>query len=182
MQKSGLPGRKTRGRCAGLRPAMVLMSALAAACTGSGDIAETPSGKYYLAAGGRVDRATYTGWQIFRENCSRCHGADAAGTESGPDLLQRIGRLSIEEFRIKVLERYFVSMPLQEALSESGASIREAMQEQIAEQESGEYADVRMPPWRDNPDVRDHIHELYGYLTARADGILAPGVPELLRE
>jgi mono/diheme cytochrome c family protein len=34
-----------------------------------------------------------------------------------------------------------------------------------------------MPPWGENPNVKDFIDELYAYQQARADGVLKPGRP-----
>ncbi len=35
-----------------------------------------------------------------------------------------------------------------------------------------------MPPWKDNPNISKRYEELYGYLKARADGVLKPGRPK----
>jgi len=35
-----------------------------------------------------------------------------------------------------------------------------------------------MPPWKDNPNVTKRYEELYGYLSARADGRLLAGRPK----
>lgn len=39
-----------------------------------------------------------------------------------------------------------------------------------------------MPAWKDNPNVSRRIDELYAYLRARSDGVLARGRPERLEE
>lgn len=71
---------------------------------------------------------------------------------------------------------------MQEAVSEGSAAMREAIEETISEEQERERGLVRMPPWRDNPDVRRHIEELYAYLTARADQVIGADVPELMEE
>ena len=88
---------------------------------------ETPPQEYYRVVDGKVDRATYTGWQVFRENCSRCHGAGAVGTALAPSLVERIKWFSVIQFRAKVLSRYFITVPVQDAVSEGTESVREAM-------------------------------------------------------
>ena len=139
----------------------------------------TPPGEPYRVVDGRVDRDTYTGWQIFRENCARCHGADATGTDTAPDLLQRIGQLSPEEFRAKVLARYYITVPLNDAVSEGGAAMREVMEDAASDNDGQDYDHGLMPRWQASPDVSGHLRALYAWLAARADGVLGPGVPEV---
>jgi hypothetical protein len=129
-----------------------------------------------------VDWITYTGWQVFHENCSRCHGDDASGTTVAPDLTERINHLSEDQFRILVLSRYFITLPLDEAISEGSGQVQDAMREELEARADKPAPAVDMPRWETNPDVRDHLREIYAYLTARADGVLAPGIPALLPE
>lgn len=136
----------------------------------------------YIVIDGKVDRLTYTGWQVFSENCAQCHGAGAGGTETAPNLAERINRLSLDQFRIRVLNRYFLTVPLDEAVAEGSVGMEQAMEEAVEARAGKPVPAVDMPRWRDNPDVRNHIRELYAYLTARADGVLGPGIPELLPE
>jgi len=134
----------------------------------------------YVLVDGKVDQGTYIGWQVFQENCSQCHGPGAAGTEVAPDLTERINFLSEDQFRLRVLNRYFITVPLDDAVAEGSASMEQAMEEAVAARAEKPVPAVDMPRWRDNPDVRDHIRELYAWLTARADGVLGSGPPELL--
>ncbi len=134
----------------------------------------------YVVVDGKVDQSTYIGWQVFQENCGRCHGAGASGTDIAPNLTDRINFLSADQFRIRVLNRYFITVPLDEAVAEGSASMEQTLEEAVEERESKPVPAIDMPRWRDNPDVRDHLQELYAWLTARADGVLGPGVPELL--
>lgn len=39
-----------------------------------------------------------------------------------------------------------------------------------------------MPGWKDNPNISKRYNEIYGYLMARADGVLPPGRPQKLPE
>ena len=134
----------------------------------------------YVVVDGKVDQTTYIGWQVFQENCARCHGAGAVGTDIAPNLTDRINWLSADQFRIRVLNRYFITIPLDEAVAEGSGNMEQALEEAVEARESKPVPAIDMPRWRDNPDVRDHIQELYAWLTARADGVLGPGVPELL--
>jgi mono/diheme cytochrome c family protein len=143
---------------------------------------QTAPEESYLVIDGKVDRSTYTGWQIYSENCSRCHGADATGTTVAPDLTERVNRLSQDQFRLRVLNRYFLTLPLEDAIAEGSHAVAEAMEEAAQARAGSPDTDVDMPRWHVNPDVRHHIVELYAYLTARADGVLGPGIPDLLPE
>src|SRR5690606_21971352 len=120
------------------------------------------------------DRGTYTGWQVFRENCAACHGEGAVGTDRAPALVESMKLLSPAEFRAKVLSRYSVTLPLSDAVSEDGVTTREAMAE------AAKRGAPHMPPWQTNPYVSAHIDELYAYLAARTDGVIGPGVPEVV--
>ncbi len=148
----------------------------------AGVAAQTPEAENYLVIDGKVDHVTYTGWQVFSENCSGCHGPGAAGTDLAPDLTERINRLSLDQFRIRVLNRYFMTIPLDEAVAEGATTVAQAMEEAAVAGAEKRTPPVDMPRWRDNPDVRNHIRELYAWLTARADGVLGPDVPELWQE
>lgn len=155
--------------------ALPLLVAWTVLCAASQD--EGIPSEYYRVVDGKVDRGTYTGWQVFRENCAGCHGVDALGTDGAPNLVERIPALSVAEFRAKVLSRYFVTVPLQDVISEGSMAARDEMAAAAAgEAEAG----THMPPWRDNPDVSEHIDQLYAYLTGRADGVIGPGVPEVI--
>jgi len=71
--------------------ALTLLAALTVLVTdGVASDETTPPREYYRVVDGKVDRATYTGWQVFRENCSGCHGAGAVGTPLAPGLTERI--------------------------------------------------------------------------------------------
>ena len=148
----------------------------------TGAAGQSPPEENYVVIDGKVDRVTYTGWQVFSENCARCHGSGASGTDIAPDLTERINWLSQDQFRIRVLNRYFVTIALDEAVAEGSETVEHALEEAMEARAEKPIAPVDMPRWRDNPDVRDHIRELYAWLTARADGVLGPEIPELLPE
>jgi mono/diheme cytochrome c family protein len=114
----------------------------------------------------------YTGWRVFQERCVGCHGPDAIGTASGPDLLPRVRDMGPRRFVDLVLNRYDWSLPA--APSGSGSAAREALVEDIVQRRQGLLA---MPPWQGEPRVTAHIVDVYAYLSARAPGTQGPGRP-----
>ncbi|HEX4583734.1 MAG TPA: cytochrome c [Burkholderiaceae bacterium] len=114
----------------------------------------------------------YLGWRVFQANCARCHGADATGTDKGPDLLARVRTMSQEEFIGTVLRRYQWVLPSGEGAG--GGSAPDALIADLAQRQRGE---LQMPAWEKEPAVTAHIADLYDYLQARANGSLGPGRP-----
>ncbi len=116
----------------------------------------------------------YAGWKVFHQNCYGCHGVDATGTDIAPNLVERIGNISPEEFATKVLTRYRIV-----AGADDLSGMREAMMKEVREYERGQAGELVMPAWEGKESVRPHILDLYDYLKARADGWLGPGEPPL---
>jgi mono/diheme cytochrome c family protein len=135
---------------------------------------------YYRIVDGKVDKSTYLGWRVFHSACFECHGVDAIGTDLAPDLTDRIKRLTPDEFTTKVITRYHITAPMTEAEADSQTAIREAIIAEVLKYERGERGAVMMPAWDLDPGVKPHVMDLYAYLTARADGALGPGRPELI--
>lgn len=132
-----------------------------------------PRAAPYKVADGKVDQNTYAGWRIFQNNCAKCHGAAAAGTEQAPNLLPIVGDMSDTRFVGVVLRRYQLFTPAGEAGAEGGS--REALVEEVLNRKQGE---VPMPAWDGDPNVKPHILDIYSYLRARADGALGDGRPQ----
>jgi len=120
----------------------------------------------------RSSHVVYLGWRVFQDQCARCHGPDATGTDKAPGLLERVKPMSRTRFVGTVLQRYKWVLPAQEAEHESGAP--DALVQGIAERQRGE---LLMPAWENEPSVKAHISDLYDYLQARASGALGPGRP-----
>jgi len=135
---------------------------------------------YYRIVDGKVDKSTYLGWKVFHSACFECHGVDATGTDLAPDLTDRIKQLTPDEFTTKVITRYRITAPMTEAEADSQTAIREAIIAEVLKYERGERGAVMMPAWDLDPGVKPHVMDLYAYLTARADGALGPGRPELI--
>jgi mono/diheme cytochrome c family protein len=115
---------------------------------------------------------TYLGWRLFQVHCARCHGSDATGTPSAPDLLPRIRGMSEARFVAAVLQRYQWVMPASESAREGAA--RDALIQDVLRRRAGELV---MPAWEGEPSVKAHIDDLFAYLDARASGALGAGMP-----
>lgn len=101
----------------------------------------------------RVDRDTYVGWRTYNGNCARCHGAGGVGSSLAPDLMQRISRKDMSYEHFKQAVRDGVS-------GEMGV----------------------MPPWGENKNVMKRLDNVWAYLLARTDGVLAVGRPDRLEQ
>jgi hypothetical protein len=133
---------------------------------------------YYRVIDSKVDPSTFLGWEVFHSACFACHGVGATGTDVAPDLVERVKHLGPEEFAIKVLTRYRITMPLGEATAEDRTAVREAIIAEVMKHERGKRGELVMPAWETNPKIKPHILDLYAYLKARADGAMGPGRPE----
>jgi mono/diheme cytochrome c family protein len=104
-----------------------------------------------------------TGRELFGVHCARCHGADAAGTADGPNLLLRVKGMSEAGFTSAVLQRYRWSLPAAEGAGESAA--REAMMRGVLSRQQG---GADMPAWESQPAVSSGVKTLYEYLSTTA--------------
>lgn len=116
--------------------------------------------------------AVNLGWSHFQANCARCHGPDATGTDTAPNLLPRVQGMSEARFASTVLQRYQWIIPSSEASSPGAA--REALLEDVLRRRNGESL---MPAWENEPSVKAHVLDLYAYLNARAGGAVGTGPP-----
>lgn len=163
--------------------AAVVAGALQISAANAGDgatAAPPPDTKFYRVEGGKVDAATMRGWQVYHRTCYVCHGLDANGTDVAPSLVERVKNMSAVEFANLVLNRYRIVVPMDEAMAEGSSGWREAMIEEMQRHERGESGELIMPAWEQSFRVRPHLMDLFGYLQARADGVLGTGEPELI--
>jgi len=130
--------------------------------------------EYYWVKDGKVDASTFIGWSLFHNTCVSCHGVGAGGSELAPDLTQSVEKLSPVEFTTKVFHRY--SMPVGDRTDMTNAIMAEVRKDEM--RDSGELE--KMPKWKNNPLVRAHVLNIYGYLKARHDGVIGPDRPELM--
>lgn len=125
-----------------------------------------------LARQSQPPGSVYTGWRVFQDRCSGCHGPAASGTVAAPDLLPRVREISARQFINLVLTRYDWSLPVAKAGGDSAE--RAELIEQILQRKQGA---LTMPVWQGEPRVNAHILDLYAYLSARADGRQGPERP-----
>lgn len=131
----------------------------------------------YRVEDGKVDERTYVGWRFFNSTCYICHGVDATGTVVAPNLVERVKKLTPQQFANVVLSRYVVTLGSGQITGDDRTAVRQAYIDLVTKRERGE---LIMPAWEDDPNIKPHIMDLYAYLRARADGVLAPGRPERL--
>ena len=151
-----------------------LISGIVQVSLASEDPAISGKTEYYHVEDGKVDTPTFIGWSLYHDACIVCHGVGGTGTEIAPDLTSNIGKLSPAEFRTKVLHRFSISV------SDRTNMINSIMAEVEKDRlrESGELEN--MPRWEENPLIKAHILNIYGYLKARHDGVLDEGKPDLI--
>jgi mono/diheme cytochrome c family protein len=125
-----------------------------------------------LAQQTRPPGSVYTGWRVFQDKCSVCHGPSATGGSGGPDLLPRVREMGARRFVGLVLNRYDWTLPPGQAASQGAA--REALIDDIVQRKQGL---LTMPAWQSEPRVNAHIVDLFAYLSARAEGTQGPDRP-----
>lgn len=128
-----------------------------------------------LARSSRPPGSVYSGWRVFKDKCSACHGTDAVGAETGPDLMPLIQRMGPRRFVGLVLKRYDWNN-LQPTFDASNSESLEALTDTVMRRKEPA---IQMPAWEGSPSVNFHILDLYAYLTARAEGVQGTGRPPL---
>jgi cytochrome c len=146
-------------------PAAWLSAFLLAGCAGVGLQNTQPARD--VAELARPPGSIYTGWRVFQDRCARCHGADATGSASAPDLLPKVRTLGPRGFVSRVLERYDWGLPVPPPSRERLAD--DVMLRRLEP--------LEMPAWQGEPRVTAHIADLHAYLSARAEGTQGPGRP-----
>ncbi|MBL8329665.1 MAG: hypothetical protein JNJ71_12480 [Rubrivivax sp.] len=180
--KSAPGRRRTRGLVRPLAWVMVPLAGLllaAAAQAAAAPVAEPLPGEYRVT-GGRVDSGTFTGWRIFHTSCHGCHGVGGIGTDVAPNLVQRIKGYTPRGFATKVLTSYRIVPGAADSQPDERAAEREALLEQILKRERNARGQVVMPAWEEDSRVPPHVLDLYAYLSARADGVVGMGRPQVV--
>lgn len=106
----------------------------------------------YTVKDGKVDKGTYNGYRRFHGTCHACHGQDALGSSIAPALVESLKRVDYDTFVKTVME---------------GRQVTDA---------TG--AVKAMPAFGQDPNIAKHLDDIYRYLKARSDGVLAPGRPK----
>jgi len=105
--------------------------------------------KFYSIENGKVDQGTYNGWRRYHASCHTCHGPDGLGSSYAPSLVD--SPMAYEDFAEVVING-------RENVTTSQQSV--------------------MPAFGTVMDVATYIDDIYGYLQARADGVLGRGRPQ----
>ena len=153
-----------RTRAGGLALA-TLATAVVVAQAQPAEPAGAPGGSPGGTAGanGSAPPSVEQGRELFARHCTRCHGGDARGTASAPDLIVRVRGMSEASFVSAVLQRYRWSLPASESGGESTGF--EAMVRGIlSRQNQGDPA--AMPAWESEPTVKQGVRDLYAFLSA----------------
>lgn len=107
----------------------------------------------YVVEDGKVDQGTYNGFRRYHSDCHVCHGPDGLGSSFAPGLIDSLKALSFDEF---------IGIVAQGRESIAGGKV------------------LKMPGFASNPNVMDHIQDIYAYLKARSDGAIGRGRPQRL--
>lgn len=133
-----------------LAPLVIAAGATAALAAEEEPLVDDEGIPTYKVVDGRVDRGTYNGYRRFHNSCHVCHGADALGSTFAPPLADAMNRIDYYTF-LEVVA--------------SGRQVAGATGNRV------------MPAFGTDPNVMNHIDDIYRYLKARAEGDLGRGRP-----
>lgn len=105
---------------------------------------------YNIAADGKVDWSTYSGFLRYHSECHVCHGPDGMGSSYAPALVDSLKNMDYATFLTTVAQ---------------GRKNLAGGQEKV------------MPELGTNKNVMCYIDDIYVYLKARADGALGRARP-----
>ncbi len=147
-------------------PLWLLGIALAACSAVAPDGARSAREQAHAAAS---TGSAHTGARVYAARCAGCHGADATGHGSAPDLLAAVRTMGPRRFADEVLRRYDWNLPPLPDDSARDSRIDEPLRRR---------QDARsMPDWQRDPRVTAHVEDVYAHLWTRAQGVSAPGRP-----
>jgi methanol metabolism-related c-type cytochrome len=150
------PSSVTPARRAVAALAFAALAALAASPAGAQPAkpASEDNGKYFdkdgaptynIAADGKVDWYTFSGYRRYHAECHTCHGPDGAGSTYAPALVDSLKNLSHAQFTETVVQ---------------GRKVERAGQQSV------------MPSFGTNSNVMCYLDDIYVYLKARSDGAM----------
>jgi len=104
----------------------------------------------YKVIEGKAGAVAFDGYRRFHKVCHICHGEDGVGTPYAPALVDSLKEMDYDTFAATVIN----------GRSRPGRNI--------------------MPAFGESTEILPHLNNVYAYLRARADGVLAPGRPSRL--
>jgi methanol metabolism-related c-type cytochrome len=107
--------------------------------------------RYHIDPDGTVDWRIFNGYRRYHAICHTCHGPDGLGSSFAPNLTDSLKTMSYDQFIDTVVN---------------------------GRVEVNTAADKRMPALGTDPNVMCYIDDIYAYLKARSDGVVARGRPE----
>jgi len=110
-----------------------------------------PQDNPYNVLDGKVDKGTYNGFRRYHASCHTCHGPAGNGSTFAPALKESVKTMSYGDFLDVVV---------------NGRQVDDATGQRV------------MPGFGTNPNVMNYVQDIWGYLKARADGVVGPGRPE----
>lgn len=138
-----------------LRLSAVVGYAIVALAGATAPVGAQDAQKPYTVQDGKVDKATYNGFRRYHSTCHVCHGPDGLGSSFAPNLTDSLKTLGFDEF---------VGIVAAGREREVGHTVS------------------KMPSFAQDPNVMDHIEDIYAYLKARSDGALGRGRPDRLEQ
>jgi mono/diheme cytochrome c family protein len=101
----------------------------------------------YFFQDGKVDFGTYNGFRRYHSECHVCHGPAGLGSSYAPALMKSMQVLTFDQFVTVVIQG------------------RKGLDNRI------------MPSFATNMNVLPYVNDIYGYLKARADGVIGGARP-----
>lgn len=120
------------------------------AAAGKGEEVFVPRQRLYTVVDGAVDKATFNGYRRYHSECHVCHGPDGLGSSFAPSLVESLKVLSLEDF-------FEVTMNGRATVTLTKKNV--------------------MPAFGANPNVANHLEDIFRYLKARSDDVLPRGRP-----
>lgn len=96
----------------------------------------------YFFQDGKVDFGTYNGFRRYHSECHVCHGPAGLGSSYAPALMASMQVLTFDQFVTVVIQG------------------RKGLDNRV------------MPSFATNMNVLPYVNDIYGYLKARADGVI----------
>lgn len=138
----------------GFLPAVALAGILAATGVSAQEeaLVDKDGNPTYKVQDGKVDKGTFNGFRRYHNSCHVCHGPDGMGGSFAPNLTESLKTLDYTAFADVVT---------------NGRSVQ-----------GGGSGERVMPSFGLDPNVMEHMDDIYRYLKGRSDDKVARGRPE----